>query len=176
MRTAAFGRHRAPSLLSFHCRRSTVRYAAVNKWRLAGFLQRNWLSKTLFMSTAFQVAFATQTHANEKPLAISAIVSADHPVNRLAPSEALGAGVDGHEKGECAQMFTDKNITEMLSAGLGPLTYRLRTELAGEVWHWNPNGTWSDPVHKCGYWTSDDSLGEPINVCYGYRLPRRGST
>jgi hypothetical protein len=152
------------------------RYAAVNKSRCGGFLQRNWFCKTLLISTALQVAFATQTHGNEKPLMVSAIVSADHPVNRLIPTEALGAGVDGHEKGECAQMFTDKNITEMLSAGLGPLTYRLRSELGGEVWHWNPHGTWSDPVHNCGYWTSDDSLGEPINVSYGYRLPRRGNT
>ena len=107
---------------------------------------------------------------------VSAIVSADHPVNQCVPTQALGAGVDGHEKGECARMFTDKNIAEMLSAGFGPLTYRLRTELAGDVWHWNPRGTWSDPVHHCGYWTSDDSLGEPINVSYGYHLPRRGNT
>jgi hypothetical protein len=92
------------------------------------------------------------------------------------PSQALGAGVDGHEKGECERMFTDKNISEMRSAGFGPLTYRLRTELAGEAWHWNPRGMWSDPVHQCGYWTSDDSLAEPITLSYGYRLPRRGNT
>jgi hypothetical protein len=94
----------------------------------------------------------------------------------VIPTEALGAGIDGHEKGECTHMFTVKNINEMLSAGLGPLTYRLRTELGSEVWHWNPRGTWSDAVHNCGYWTSDNSLGEPIEVSYGYRLPRRGNT
>jgi hypothetical protein len=103
-------------------------------------------------------------------------VDADHSVNKCVPIEALGAGVDGHERGECARMFTDKNIAEMRSAGFGPLTYRLRTELAGEVWHWNPRGSWSDPIHQCGYWTSDDATTEPIEVSYGYRLPRRGNT
>src|SRR5882724_6891287 len=107
---------------------------------------------------------------------VSAVVIADHPVNKFIPARAIGAGVDGHEKGECARMFTDSNIAEMRSAGLGPLTYRLRTELAGEVWHWNPQGTWSDPVHQCGYWTSNDSTPNPINLSYGYRLPRRGNT
>src|SRR5213075_2542099 len=103
-------------------------------------------------------------------------VHADRPVNTINPTEALGAGVDGHEQGECARMFTDKNIAEMRSAGFGPLTYRLRTELSGEVWHWNPRGTWSDPVRQCGYWTSDDSSVDPIKISYGYRLPRRGNT
>ena len=122
------------------------------------------------------VYFASHAPADEKPLTVSAVVLADRPVNQCVPPQALGAGVDGHEQGECAKMFTDKNIAEMRSAGFGPLTYRLRTELAGEVWHWNPRGTWSDPVHQCGYWTSDDSLAEPINLSYGYRLPRRGNT
>src|ERR1700730_1036513 len=123
-----------------------------------------------------QLASPIEARADEKPFAVSAVVIADHPVNQCVPTKALGAGVDGHERDQCARMFTDKNIAEMLSSGLGPLTYRLRTELAGEVWHWNPRGAWSDQIHQSGYWTSDDSLGEPINVSYGYRLPRRGNT
>ena len=123
-----------------------------------------------------QLLSQTDARADEKPFAVSAVVLADHPVNQCAPTKTLGAGVDGHERDECARMFTDRNIAEMRSAGFGPLTYRLRTELAGEVWHWNPRGTWSNPVHQCGYWISDDSLAEPINLSYGYRLPRRGNT
>jgi len=121
-------------------------------------------------------ALQTQAHADEKPFEVSAVVLANRPVNQCVPTQALGAGVDGHEQGECARMFTDKNIAKMRSAGFGPLAYRLRTELAGEVWHWNPRGTWSDPTHQCGYWISDDSLADPINLSYGYRLPRRGNT
>jgi hypothetical protein len=136
----------------------------------------NWLPGAAVVFAIVQSASPTGVRGGEKPLVVSATVLADHPVNQCIPSQALGAGVDGHEKGECARMFTDKNIAEMLSAGFGPVTYRLRTELAGDVWHWNPRGTWSDPVRHCGYWTSDDSLGEPINVSYGYRLPRRGNT
>jgi hypothetical protein len=123
-----------------------------------------------------QLLSQAEARDDEKPFAVSAVVIADHPVNQCVPTKALGAGVDGHERDECARMFTDKNIAEMRSAGFGPLTYRLRTELAGEVWHWNPQGTWSDPVHQCGYWISDDSFAEPINLSYGYRLPRRGNT
>ena len=148
----------------------------MNRAWFSRLLQRNWLRTAAVVSAGFQLSLTTEVLAAGEPLVVSAIVSADHPVNHLVPTEALGAGVDGHEKGECAQMFTDKNITEMLSAGLGPLTYRLRTELGSEVWHWNPRGRWSDPVHQCGYWTSDNSLGDPINLSYGYQLPRRGNT
>jgi hypothetical protein len=142
----------------------------------AWFAKGNWLLRAAVVSAIVHLASAEEARTDQKPFSVSAIVLADHPVNRCVPTQALGAGIDGHEKGECARMFTDKNIDEMLSAGLGPLTYRLRTELADEVWHWNPSGAWSDPVHQCGYWTSDDSLGELISVSYGYRLPRRGNT
>ncbi|HLW35564.1 MAG TPA: hypothetical protein VKS98_07885 [Chthoniobacterales bacterium] len=130
----------------------------------------------LILIIAICFAWVPVTGNAADPISITATVATDHAVNVCSPLQSIGAGVDGHERGECEQMLSDKNVAEMLSAGLGPLTYRLRTELGGEVWHWNPRGTWSDPEHQCGYWTSSDSVQEPIRLSYGYRLPRRGST
>ncbi len=98
------------------------------------------------------------------------------PVNTFTPDRALGAGVDGLEKGEVAKVYTPSNLAEMRSAGLRSLTFRLRTELGVEAWHWNPAGGWSDAERRQGYWTSSAQAASPIGVCYGYRLPRRGST
>jgi F5/8 type C domain. len=100
-----------------------------------------------------------------------------HPVDRFVPAHAFGAALDGHEKGEIEKMLSPVNIKEMLTAGLKPLSYRLRTELAVEAWHWNPKGAWSEPAKKQGYWTSSsDVRGASISLSYGYKLPRRGST
>jgi len=127
----------------------------------------------LLATAAAETAGDTDSH---NAFAVSAVVAAEHRVNACVPTEAIGAGVDGHERGQCARLFPQTNIVAMRSAGFGPLAYRLRTELAGECWHWNPHGSWSDASHRCGYWTSDDSIASPINVSYGYRLPRRGNT
>ncbi|MBO9574560.1 MAG: discoidin domain-containing protein [Sphingobium sp.] len=92
------------------------------------------------------------------------------------PDEALGAGIDGAQQGDIGRLLTAHNIAAMRSAGLRPLTYRLRTELGIQVWHWNPVGRWSDPARKQGYWISSDRLGPPIKLSWGYNLPRRGDT
>jgi hypothetical protein len=110
----------------------------------------------------------------QAPLPVT--IHLDRPAGRFRPAEALGAGVDGHEKGSIAQLHTQPNLKAMLTAGFQPLTYRLRTELAVEAWHWNPEGTWSDAAHKQGYWTSSAIPGRPIRLCNGYKLPRRGSS
>jgi hypothetical protein len=103
-------------------------------------------------------------------------IDAAHPIRTFDPAKALGAGIDGHEKGDVLRMLSPANARLMRSAGFHSLTYRLRTELAGEVWHWNPRGTWSDAQHQQGYWISDARSASPILLSYGYRLPRRGNT
>lgn len=98
------------------------------------------------------------------------------PVNRFDPRSTFGAGVDGHGTGGVADVFTPPNIAAMKSAGFAMLTYRLRTELGVQAWHWNPRGTFSDRAHARGYWRSSDVPGSPILLSHGYRLPRRGTT
>ena len=44
-----------------------------------------------------------------------------------------------------------------------------------EAWHWNPEGTWSDPAGK-GYFTGSTSPADMIRHSYGYPLPHRGFT
>jgi F5/8 type C domain len=102
-------------------------------------------------------------------------VDLSHPVNTFVPNQALGAGIDRLSAGAIDKVSDPDTVKQVLSAGWGPVTYRQNTELYIEDWHWNPNGTWSDPSGK-GYFTGSTDLGEPIRHSYGYWLPHRGYT
>jgi hypothetical protein len=98
------------------------------------------------------------------------------PVSRFLPDQAFGAAIDGLTGGRVDKLFTPHNERAILTAGLRPVSYSLRTELAIEAWHWGEEGSWSDQRHRQGYWTSSDHPRRPVTSGWGYFLPRRGDT
>ncbi len=107
---------------------------------------------------------------------IRIVVDTTQPLHSFDPTAALGATIDAHDEGENEQIFTKANVGAIRSAGFHRMSYRLMTELAGEAWHWNPEGSWSDARNRQGYWTSSSTPSAPIALSYGYRLPRRGNS
>ncbi|HEX2598038.1 MAG TPA: discoidin domain-containing protein, partial [Terriglobales bacterium] len=102
-------------------------------------------------------------------------VDTGHVANTFVPAQALGAGIDRLPAGAIDKLVNPETVKQVLSAGWQTVTYRQNTELYIEDWHWNPQGTWSDPSGK-GYFTGSSNLGEPIRHSYGYLLPHRGYT
>ena len=102
-------------------------------------------------------------------------VETAHAVNSFVPNQALGAGIDRMPAAAVEKYFSQPPLEAVLAAGWQPVTYRQNTELAVEAWHWNPQGTWSDPAGK-GYFTGSTTRGEMIRHSYGYPLPHRGFT
>jgi hypothetical protein len=134
------------------------------------------LAEVFLVSGLLLTLGANPLAAQSPPFTATVTIDASHPIATFRPERVWGAALDGQDDSEVAEVYTPHNIAAMNSAGLGPVTYRLRTELAIEAWHWNPAGRWSDSARHQGYWTSDDRSTAPITVSYGYRLPRRGST
>jgi len=102
-------------------------------------------------------------------------VDASHSTNHFVPSETLGAGVDRIAAEAIDKDLLPASLQATLSSGWQTVSYRQNTELAVEAWHWNPQGTWSDPAGK-GYFTGAAVPTETLRYSYGYTLPRRGFT
>jgi hypothetical protein len=71
--------------------------------------------------------------------------------------------------------FEPATLKQILAAGWGVISYRQNTELFIQAWHWNPQGTWSDPSGR-GYFIGDSTPGEMIRHSFGYALQHRGFT
>ncbi len=132
--------------------------------------------KKLFFPAFLFCCFLAFGQKDVKTAAVDILYSPGHPANIFIPSLTLGAAYDGHEKGGNDLILQPDNIKAMLSSGFKQLSYRLRTELGNEAWHWNPDGSWSDAKNKRGYWVSSENTKGFISLSYGYRLPRRGNT
>lgn len=112
-------------------------------------------------------AFAQSIHVDATPW---------RSTNTIRPTEALGAGIDRIPSDAADQLYVDDTLKQVLAAGWQTVTYRQNTELHMEAWHWNPNGTWSDPSGK-GYFVGGATPGPNlIRHSYGYPLPHRGVT
>lgn len=108
------------------------------------------------------------------PAIIRVDVTPKHVLNSFDPDRALGSSIDVLSRTGIDRVYTPHIVQESLSAGWGPITYRNNTELRMASWHWNDNGTWSDPVHKSGYFTGSTELKDPIRYILAYALPHRG--
>lgn len=97
-------------------------------------------------------------------------------VGVFRPEEAFGVAIDGGDAAEARALLNPNNALAMRAAGFKSASYRLRTELAGQVWHWSSYGRWSDEEHHQGYWTGDAVRNDDHDLSFGYRLPRRGNS
>ncbi len=110
------------------------------------------------------------------PLAAQTIrIDTAAPVNTINPRTSVGAGVDRIPVDAIDHDLTKQALPPVLESGWQPVTYRQNTDLAVEAWHWNPEGTWSDPSGK-GYFIGSTTSTGFIRHSFGYALPHRGVT
>ncbi len=127
----------------------------------------------IFVSGLLAVGLASTTPALSQTIRVE--VTPDAEARSFVPNQALGAGIDRMGSAAVEKLFVQPAVDKVLSAGWQTVSYRQNTELHAEAWHWNPQGTWSDPAGR-GYFTGSTALGEPILHSYGYPLPHRGVT
>ncbi len=112
-------------------------------------------------------------HANAQTVRVDTTPA--HAI-KFDPDLALGSSIDILPQNTFDTVYSEPIVKESLSAGWGPISYRLNTELTIAAWHWNGNGTWSDPAQQSGYFTGSAEPKEFLRRSFGYALPHRGNT
>jgi hypothetical protein len=100
-------------------------------------------------------------------------VTPEHVLNTIYPDTATGAWMDDLSKTQVDNLTKPDVIQGIKNLGWGSITMRNNSELRLAAWHWNENGTWSDPATKSGYYVGSADLGAPIHYGYSYSLPHR---
>jgi hypothetical protein len=119
---------------------------------------------------------ATSSAPAAIPVILRVHAAPDQVVNSFDPDKSFGSSMDIQSRESINKIYTPETVKLCLSAGWGPISYRLHTPETIDYWHWNPNGRWTDEANKCGYFVGSSELGEPIRDSFGYSLPHRGCT
>ena len=116
------------------------------------------------------------TSPSSAPAVIRVHAAPTQVVNSFDPDEAFATSMDIQSRESINQIYTAESVKVCLSAGWGPISYRLHTPETIDYWHWNPKGRWTDEAHQRGYFVGSSELAEPIRDSFGYSLPHRGCT
>jgi F5/8 type C domain len=138
------------------------------------FLRRATIAIVFLAMTGCALAQSMPAASKPEPATIHVDATPGHAINSFDPDSALGSSIDVLSRYDINKVYTPHIIQESLSAGWGPITYRNNTELRMAAWHWNENGTWSDPAHRSGYFTGSTELKDPTRYILAYALPHRG--
>jgi hypothetical protein len=110
------------------------------------------------------------------PIALRVQAAPNQVLNSFDPDEAFATSMDIQSRDSIPKIYNPEAVKTCLSAGWGPISYRLHTPETIDYWHWNPTGRWSDEANQRGYFVGSSDLGEPIRDSFGYSLPHRGCT
>lgn len=125
------------------------------------------------MAVSSHAPFRIYAQAAPQAGTVHVDVTPEHILNTIYPDTATGAWMDDLSQAQVDNLSKPETIQGIKNLGWGSITMRNNSELRLAAWHWNENGTWSDPATKSGYYAGSARLGEPIHYGYSYSLPHR---
>jgi hypothetical protein len=127
----------------------------------------------VFVAACIGILSQVQAQTASQAATVHVDVTPGHILNTIYPDTATGAWMDDLSKTQVDKLSKPETIQGVKNLGWGSITMRNNSELRLAAWHWNENGTWSDPATKSGYYAGSAEVGEPIHYGYSYSLPHR---
>ncbi len=131
------------------------------------------MAALIFVAACIGILSQVEAQTAAPAATVHVDVTPGHILNTIYPDTATGAWMDDLSKTQVDNLSKPETIQGIKNLGWGSITMRNNSELRLAAWHWNENGTWSDPATKSGYYAGSAELGEPIHYGYSYSLPHR---